>query len=216
MLGRCTKFTCRYNINNILILAFLYAPKVAEGENGEQIELISSIGITHLNLVSNVPTIVQEVLEILCNACAGYGNPEYVEIFNTWNDSIQEEYSSLAALACELLEEGPISLICKPEGAFYAYCNGSALIGNPIPDKVPLNGRELEGIREKVGNDTFTTDIDIAKFFLYAAEVVVTPGSGFESEPTDGTLRICFTVSQATLKEALSRIVNATNYVLNQ
>lgn len=73
------------------------------------------------------------------------------------------------------------------DGAFYAFVNA-----------------------EKLLNDTIKNDLELAEYFLKAAEVAVVPGSAFGAP---GYLRLSFAASEELLEQAVVRIREAVSHL---
>ncbi len=78
-----------------------------------------------------------------------------------------------------------------PGGAFYVYPSCAGLIGKTTPE-----------------GKTITSDADLAKYFLEAAEVAVVPGVAFGTSPY---FRISYATSDEILHQACQRLSEAIN-----
>lgn len=98
----------------------------------------------------------------------------------------QAEYAARRDIVMAALAEMPQLQARRPDGAFYAFVECSALIGCRAPD-----GSVLE------------TDTDIARFLLDVARIAVVPGSAFGKSPY---FRMSFATTQTALTEACARL----------
>src|SRR5690242_12788484 len=88
----------------------------------------------------------------------------------------------------EALRKLPGVRCAMPEGAFCAFCDGSAWIGR------------------KAGGRVLESDTAIGQWLLEAAQVAVVPGGAFGAP---GHLRLSYAVSVEQIDEALKRIARA-------
>lgn len=117
---------------------------------------------------SNPTTIAQ-----IATITAMTGNDDFINM-------MVAEYYKRRQVIVDLLNEVE-GFTCKmPKGAFYAYVNVSALLG-----------------------DRFTSSDDLAKDLLEQAQVAVIPGSAFGS---DDHIRLSYATSMDNIKEGLARI----------
>jgi len=194
---------------------FSYSPKNLRVGNKE-VNFPPLIELQQLSIVTSVPNIIQIIMKAIALATIGKGPSEWVELQRKWQQSIIEEYKSMIEYGETLFTENVnLPLVVKPSGGFFLYVSSAILISKEIPDKVQLrDGRIITDLKKKVGKDTFETDKDIAIFYLFAAEVVTVPASGFSEDPTKGILRISVALKKGTLFEAYQRILNALNQVI--
>jgi len=132
-------------------------------------------------------------------------------MMRTWEAGIIKEYYGNVVFATSIfVPESGFPFVRAPEGAFFGFVSAKQMIGRAVPDSVILlDGRIVSGIQEKVGAKVFETDVNIAYYLIYAAEVVVTPGSGFAIDATLGMFRVSFATTKDTLAESLARMTNA-------
>ncbi|MDP0928703.1 aminotransferase class I/II-fold pyridoxal phosphate-dependent enzyme [Paracoccus onubensis] len=99
------------------------------------------------------------------------------------------EYAARREIVFTALEAIPQLRAPRPDGAFYAYVDCSALIGRIAPD-----GNVLEN------------DADVARFLLNTARIAVVPGVAFGMSPY---FRMSFATSRKALETACSRLGRA-------
>ena len=99
------------------------------------------------------------------------------------------EYTARREIVFTALEAIPQLRAPRPDGAFYAFVDCSALIGRIAPD-----GNVLEN------------DADVARFLLDVARIAVVPGAAFGMSPY---FRISFATSRMALETACDRLGHA-------
>jgi aspartate/methionine/tyrosine aminotransferase len=192
----------------------VYCPDMELEGKVEQIGVRA--GTLMLDSTTAVASVVQHAFCVTTRAKLGKGPQELIEKYQQWDKNMRKTYSDSCALASRLFGgRVGFSLLVEPMGAFFAVISGRSLIGKPVPDSVTLlNGRVVKDLPSKVGETTFTKDVSIAYYLIYAAEVVTVPVSGFEFDATKGALRISLAVAPEVLEECAARLENAAKYVL--
>ncbi len=129
--------------------------------------------------LSAMPAIVkiQEGLSSCVNAPAQWAALEALQGSQDYIAEMLEHYTRRRKLLLDGLNALPGVSCLAPEGAFYAFPNISKL------------GRSQ----------------DVAVDWLKRAQLITIPGSSF-GEAGEGFIRVCFAVSEATIKETLSRL----------
>lgn len=115
-----------------------------------------------------------------------------VEALNGTRDFLVEwrkSFKQRRDLVVEMLNKADGIECSTPEGAFYVYPSCEALIGRTTPDGATLQNDE-----------------DVAKYLIASEGVAVVFGAAFGSGPA---FRISYAASEASLKEACTRIQRA-------
>jgi len=197
-----------------LRFGILYAPNM---EIDGKIENIGTkFGVLMADSSTAVCNANQYVGEKIIHAKVGKGNPEWIKIQKEWETNCQKVYNSVVKLGISLFNDDThFPLVVKPYGAFFGLISGRKLLGKKVPETIKLqDGRTVSDLPKKIQTSIFQTDVQIAYFLLYAAEVVTVPASGFFIEPEAGYLRISFAISEDNLKEAFQRLNSTADEVL--
>jgi len=183
--------------------------------NGKKEQIGTKLGTLMLDSTCSVSSSVQYVGQKILKAKIGKGKTSWINIHKEWEQKIYNIYENAIKVGVSVFsKESKFPLIVNPEGAFFGIISGKNLLGKRVPHTVTLlDGRTVTDLVAKVGT-LFTTDVQIANFLLYAAEVVTVPVSGFDFDETCGLLRISFAVSEEGLKEAARRLINAADQVI--
>lgn len=195
-------------------IGFAYAPDI--NIDGKLESLGDILGTLMLDTTTSVSTIMQYITEFLISAKLGIEKKRGCdEIQRIWESSIKDIYSTAITIGSAEFEKCGFPLVVKPEGAFFGMVSASHLIGKRVPPSVKLLcGREVKNLPKKVGSEIIKTDINVAMYLLFAAEVVAIPASGFVYDDKKGHLRVSFAVEQDKLIKAAAQFKNAADQLI--
>lgn len=106
-------------------------------------------------------------------------------------EAMRREFERRRNYIVERFKKMPFISCVRPQGAFYAFPDISALFGKSF------KGRTLKG------------SLDLSEYLLDEAKVALVPGADFGN---DNCVRISFATSMENIKEGLDRIEKAFNY----
>ncbi|MFT6583585.1 MAG: aspartate aminotransferase [Alphaproteobacteria bacterium] len=147
------------------------------GYAGGPVKLIAAMSKAQLQCTGNPSSISQAA------AVAALNGPKDIVVERT------KEFEARRDLIVGLLNQASGLTCHRPEGAFYAYPDCSALIGKKTPD-----GKIIE------------SDADLAMFFLESHGVALVHGAAYAVSPH---IRVSFATSTENLIEAGTRIQRA-------
>jgi aspartate aminotransferase len=106
-------------------------------------------------------------------------------------EAMRREFERRRNYIVDRFKKMPFISCVRPQGAFYAFPDVSALFGKSF------KGRTLKG------------SLDVSEYLLDEAKVALVPGADFGN---DNCVRISFATSLENIKEGLDRIEKAFNY----
>jgi len=192
---------------------FAFTPDLPMGH--DLVSIGNKMATSMLNSTCAVSTAIQYVLTHLLNTKLGKGCPKEQTLQQEWESRAAVTYRGMITQASLLFAPNTaLPFVVAPEGAFFGIVSAAVLIGKSIPNEVRLlNGELVTDLQRRIGSPTFLNDVHIAYYFIYAAEVVSIPASGFDYDGTRGHLRISFAVSPQQLKDASVQLLHAVQQV---
>ena len=194
----------------------VYAPTVTD-QAGNHVNLAEKMAGQQLNMYTAVPTIIQHTAARIIEAKldkhvdpqsrkwnkGGQGHKEHRE----WEEKIKLHYRENLKQARQAFQSVGMPTLVEPGGGFFLLIDASKFIGRKIPDVITgYNGLKMTNLHERVGGSILDTDVKVANYLAYVANMVMVEASPFGMPAEKGVLRVSVATDKANIGQIADRI----------
>ncbi|WP_419420343.1 pyridoxal phosphate-dependent aminotransferase [Legionella sp. D16C41] len=178
------------------------APNMRIGMIAAGAKLIAAMATKQATEICSVSSLTQQALIAAVNSKINC-SPSYEE----WIVKAKLAYQENTNLVSNALDKLGCQSFYGGNG-FYLLVDFSHLLNCHIPNTITFtqHNKVIKDMHNKIGADTFSSDVEIAAYLLHAAGVATIPASGFGIDSKQGILRFSCAKDTALLLQAIENI----------